>query len=135
MSKIVSFAGLVITFFGAFACDRWIELMRIETTQSFAIGPFLWISGVANLLLAIALLALAWYVIFRAGRSILVSSVFILVGLTLTFASAIDITVASTLPPLGVYEYLVPTSHVLYAAAIVAVTGIAGFVLPKPPSN
>ena len=134
MSKILSFAGLVITFFVAFVCYRWIELLRIEATQSFVIAPFLWIAGAANLLLAIALLALAWYVIFRAGKSILVSSVFVLVGLALTFASAIDITVTSSLPPLGIYEYLVPNSHVLYAAAIVAVTGIAGFFRQKQPS-
>ena len=127
MSKILSIAGLVITIFVAFVCDRWIELLRIEATQSFAIAPYLWIAGAANLLLAIALLALAWYVIFRAGKSILVSSVFVLVGFALTFASVIDITVTSTLPPLGIYEYLLPNSHVLYVAAIVAVTGIAGF--------
>jgi hypothetical protein len=60
--------------------------------------------------------------------------VFVFVGLALTFASAIDITVTSTLPPLGIYEYLLPNSHVLYAAAIVAVTGIAGFFRSKQPS-
>ena len=131
MSKILSFAGLVITFFGAFICDRWLELLRIETARSFAIAPYLWIAGAANLLLAIALLALAWYVIFRVGKSIWVSSVFVFVGLALTFASAIDISVTSTLPPLGIYDYLVPNSHVLYAAAIVAATGIAGFFRQK----
>ena len=131
MSKIVSFAGLVITFFGAFACDRWIELLRIETTQSFVIGPYLWMAGIANLLLAVLLIALAWFVIFRSGRSILVSSVFVVVGLVLTFATAIDITFTSSLPPLGIYNYLLPTSHVLCAAAIVAVIGIASLIFPK----
>jgi hypothetical protein len=131
MSKIISFAGLVIAFFGAIVCDRWIELLRIETTQSFAIGPYLWIAGIANLLLVVLLMALAWYVNFRAGKSILVSSVFLVIGLALTFAEAIDITFTSSLPPLGIYEYLVPTSHVLYAAAIVAVIGFASLIFPK----
>lgn len=132
MSKIVSFAGLVATFFVAYACDRWVELLRNRsTTQNFAIASYLWIAGAANLLLAIALLLLTWYVIFRAGRSTLVSSVFVLVGLALTFACAIDISVASTLPPLGIVEFLTPNSHVLYVAAFVAVIGIAGFVLPR----
>jgi hypothetical protein len=131
MSKIVSFAGMAATFLMAYACDRWVELLRIEATQNFAIASYLWVAGAANLLLAIALLLLTWYVIFRTGRSTLVSSVFVLVGLALTFALAIDISVASTLPPLGIVEFLTPNSYVLYVAAFVTVIGIAGFVLPR----
>ena len=131
MSKIVSFAGMVATFLMAYACDRWVELLRIEATQNFAIASYLWVAGAANLLLAIALLLLTWYVIFRTGRSTLVSSVFVLVGLALTFALAIDISVAATLPPLGIVEFLTPNSRVLYVAAFVTVIGIAGFVLPR----
>jgi len=131
MSKIVSFAGLIITLFVAYACDRWVELLRVEATQNFAIASYLWIAGAANLLLAIAVLLLTWYVLLRVSRSNVVYAVFVLVGLALTFAEAIEISVASTLPPLGIYEYLLPTSHVLAVAALVAVIGIAGLVFPR----
>jgi len=130
MPKIVSFAGLVATFFVAYVCDRWVELLRIEATQNFAIASYLWIAGIANLLLAIALLLLSWHVIFRTSKSTLVSSVFVLVGLALTFASAIDMSVASTLPPLGIVEFLMPNSHLFYVASFVAVIGIAGLCSP-----
>jgi ABC-type transport system involved in cytochrome c biogenesis permease subunit len=131
MSKVISFAGLVAAFALAYGCDRWVEALRENVIQPSSTASFLWQAGVANLLLAIALLALTWYANFEAKRSKLISSVFLLIGLIVTFAVAIEASVSSTLPPLGIVEFLTPNSHVLYAAAFVAVIGIAGFVLPK----
>jgi hypothetical protein len=131
MSKIVSFAGLVATFLVAYACDRWVESLRIEATRTFAFAPYLWLAGAANLLSAIVLLLLTWYVIFRADKSTLVFLVFVLIGLALTFASAIELSVTSTLPSLFLVESFTPNSHVVYVAAFVAIIGIAGFVLPR----
>jgi ABC-type transport system involved in cytochrome c biogenesis permease subunit len=127
----MSFAGLAATFALAYGCDRWGEALRAKATQPSATASFLWQAGVANLLLAIALISLAWYANFRASRSKLISSIFLLIGIVVTFTVAIEVSVASTLPPLGIVEYLTPNSHVLYTAAFVAVIGIAGFVLPK----
>jgi hypothetical protein len=131
MSKMVSFAGLVATFIMAYAFDRWVEFLRVEASRTFALAPYLWLAGAANLLLAITLLLLTWYVIFRADKSTLVSSVFVLVGLAFTFASTINMSLASPLPSLGLVEFSTPGSHVLYVSAFVAVIGIAGFVLPR----
>ena len=131
MSKLISFAGLAATFMIAYACDRWIDALRLEVTRTFAVASFLWSASVANLILAITLLLLTWYVIFKADKSTLVSSVFLLIGLVITFAAAIGMSVASTLPPLGIAELLTPGSHMLYVAPFVAVIGIAGFVLPR----
>jgi len=130
MSQIVSFSGLVITFVLAYGCDRWVESLRAEMTGTFNISSFLWQTGVANLLLAIALLLLTWYVIFWVNRSKLVSAVFLLVGLAVTFATAMEMSFASTLPPLGIVEFLTPNSHVVYVAAFIAALGLAGLVLP-----
>jgi hypothetical protein len=91
----------------------------------------MWLASAANLLLAIPLLFLIWYVIFRANRSMFVSIVFVLIGLGITFASAIDISLASTLPPIGIVELLMPNSHLVYVAAFITIIGIAGFGLPR----
>jgi hypothetical protein len=131
MLEVFSFIGLLATFALAYGCDRWVEAVRAQATQSTTIASFLWRAGVANLLLASVLLLLAWFVSFRAGVSKLIPSVFILIGLVVSFAVAIEASVSSTLPPLGIIEYLTPNSHVLYTAAFVAVIGITGFVLPK----
>jgi hypothetical protein len=130
MLKIVSFSGLVATFIVAYACDRWVESLRVVATQPFAIASYLWFAGVANLLIAIAILLLLWYVVIRADKSAVVSLVFVLVGLGLTFTPAIEMFVASTLPPLGIMEFLTPNSHVLYVAAFTTIIGVAGFVFP-----
>jgi hypothetical protein len=135
MSKIKSFAGLVITFGIAFGCDLWVESLRRNLTLNSDISAFLWQAGIANLLLAIALLLLTWYVLFWVKRSKLVSAIFLLFGLVITFVSALEISFASTLPPLGVVEFLTPNSHVLYAAAFVAILGLAGFFLPRRTSH
>ncbi len=131
MLKAWSIVGLGVAFAIAYGCDRWVESLRTEAAQTLTIASFLWGAGVAHLLLAGVLLLLAWYVIVRADRSKLASSVFALVGLLVTFASAITISAVSTLPPLGIVEFLTPNSYVLNAAAFVAVIGFAGFVLPK----
>jgi hypothetical protein len=132
MSKTMSLTGLVCTFLAAYACDRWVESLRAEAFNTFnATGTFLWLAGVANILLAIALLLLAWHVLFRSDKSILISAVFMLVGLGVSFACAIEVSIASTLPPLGIVEFLTPNSHVLYVAAFAVVVGSAGLVLPR----
>ena len=131
MSKIKSLVGLVITFVIAFGCDLWIEALRAEMTQTFSISSFLWQAGIANLFLAIALLLLAWYVLFWVKKSKLVLAVFLLFGLVITFISSLEVSLTGILPPLGVVEYLTPNSHVLYAAAFTAILGLAGFVLPE----
>jgi hypothetical protein len=131
MSEAMSFLGLVATLALAYGCDRWVEALRVRATLPSATASFLWQAGVANLLLAMALITLAWFAIYRAVRSKLVSSVFLLTGLAVTFAVAIEISVVSTLPPLGIVEFFTPNSHVLYTAAFVAIIGVAGFILPR----
>jgi hypothetical protein len=131
MFELISFVGLLVTFALAYGCDRWVEALRTEATQSSAIASFLWQAGAANLLLGAALLLLAWFVNFRAIRSRLISSLYLLVGLAVTFAVAIEVSVVSTLPPLGVVEFFTPNSHILYTGAFVAIIGIVGFILPK----
>ena len=131
MAEAISLAGMVAAFALAYGCDRWIESLRAEATRNFTIASFLWQAGLANLLLAAALLLLAWYVLVRVIGIKWVPAVLLLAGLAVTFLMAIEMSVAATLPPLGIAEFLTPNSHVLFAAAFVAVIGLAGLVLPR----
>ena len=70
MSKIVSFAGLVGTFIVAYACERLVRSLLVKGSQTLFLGPYLWWESVAVLVLAIALMLLAWYVVFRTDRDI-----------------------------------------------------------------
>lgn len=123
MSKILSFAGLVFTFVMAYASDLLVDAFRKRAATTFTYTPYLWLAGVVNIFLAILLLLLTWYVVFRSDKSLFVSSMFVLIGLALTFAA--------TLPPIYTQVAFTPNSHVLYVAAFVTVIGIAGFVLPR----
>jgi hypothetical protein len=131
MTNIISLAGLVIVFILAYSFDRWIVAFQQAAARASAIASSLWLSSIANLILVGALLLLAWFVDFRAIRSKLVSATFIVVGLLITFALALIFAIFSTLPPLGIAEYLVPTSRVVFVAAFISVVGGVGLIPRK----
>ena len=131
MTIIISLAGLVIVFFLAYGFDRLIMTLQQAATAAFALSSFLWLGGLANLILAGALLLLAWFVYFRAAKSKLISVIFTVLGLLGTFASALIFTFFSTLPPLGIAEFLSPYSRVVVVAGLIAVIGIVGLFTRK----
>jgi hypothetical protein len=135
MTELISLAGLVVVFFLAYGFDRLIMALQQAASATFALSSFLWLGGVANLVLAGALLLIAWFVYFRAARNILVSVIFMVLGLLGTFTSALIFTFFSTLPPLGIAEYLTPYSRVVVTAGLVAVIGIAGLIPRKSLKN
>lgn len=131
MLKAISIAGLLATIALAYGCDWWVDSLHEDANQLPTIAVFLWQAGIANLLLATALLLLAWFVIIRAGKSWLVTLLFILIGLGVTFASPLTILVASTLPRLDIAEALFPDTRIFYTANFIAIIGIASFVFPR----
>jgi len=134
MTNIISLAGLVIMCFLAYGFDRWIAALQQTASSPFAIASFLWLSSIANLILAGALLLLAWFVNFRAVKSKWVSAAFSIIGLLVTFALALIFTAFSTLPSLGIIEFLMPNSRVIFVMAFIAVIGIAGLI-PRKSRN
>jgi hypothetical protein len=131
MSKIVSFAGLVGTFIVAYACERVWRYLLLKASQTLVFGTYVWLESVVILILASVLMLLAWYVVFRTRRDVWVASVFVLIGIGVTFAYAIEISLHSALILPGMEEFLAPRSYVHYAAAFVTVIGIASFVVPR----
>lgn len=131
MTNIISLTGLVIVSFLAYSFDRWIVALQQTATRPSSIVSILWLSGIANLILAGALLLLAWFVNFRAAKSKWVYVTFLIIGILVTFTSAFIFTAFSTLPPLGVAEFLTPTSRVVFIMAFIAVIGLAGLIPRK----
>jgi len=131
MANIISLAGLVLVCFLAYGFDRWIVALQQTATSSLAIASSLWLSSTANLILTGALLLLAWFINFRANKSKWISVTFLIIGLLVTFASALIFTAFSTLPPLGVVEFLMPTSRVVFVTAFITVIGLAGLIPRK----
>lgn len=128
MMNAISLIGLVIVFVLAYSFDRWTIALQQTATRPFTIVSFLWLSSIANLILAGALLLLAWFVNFRAVNSKLVSVTFVIIGVLVTFASALIFTTLYTLPPLGIAEFLTPNSRVVFVGALIAILGLAGLI-------
>ena len=138
MSKIVSFAGLIVTLIVAYGLERLVTWLRAEMGETLAIERYLWVESVAIVILAITLMLLAWYVALRSDRDLWVAAVFVLVGLGATFAVAIEASLGllgSRALPIRVEEFLWPDSYVRYAAAFVGVIGIASLLVRRPLSG
>jgi len=136
MSKIVSFAGLIATFMVAYGLERLVTWLRADMGVTLAANRYLWTESVAIMILATTLMLLSWYVVFQSDRDVLVAAVFVLVGLGATFAVAIEMSLGlSRIAASHMGEFLWPDSYVRYAAAFVAVIGIASLLVRRPLSG
>jgi hypothetical protein len=117
----------------AYLCQRWDNSVLSAVMQNFKIERFVWLHGVAILIFAAALIALSWYVLSRADRSVWVAAGFAVIGLGVTFEYAIQVSAHSAAQlPSVLEDFLGPTSaYPHYAGAFVVVIGIASFLLPK----
>ncbi len=132
MGKLTSVVGLIGAFAVAHGCDRWVSHLQVVAPASFSPGRYVWLESVAVIIVAIALMLLAWHVVFRADRCTWIAVVFIVVGIGLTFAMAMEVSLQTGfLGGSRIWELSVPGSYGHCVAAFVAVIGIASLVLPR----
>jgi hypothetical protein len=80
----ISMSGMVLLLALSFALERWLVAARTYNTQNFQpVVVYASLAGI-HLLLAILLLALAWYVNVKADRSLITALIFLIVGFMLT---------------------------------------------------
>jgi hypothetical protein len=133
VNAIISLLSLAAIFAMAYGFDRWSELLRRQAFANFTWISYYWFLSISNLIFPGLMLVLAWFICFRTNRTRVISAVFLIVGLLVTFAFVIvhsivavssgSITTAIFLPS--------PDSRVVYVSAIAAAIGIAGLVLSK----
>ena len=128
MTKLFSLIGMAATLVIAYGVDWGLKSLAATAQRTFVYEPYLWLAGPANLVLAGALGALAWFVVFRAERSKVVSSIFVIIGLSVTFSFAAIISARGSLRLGDLMAFLTPSSHLVYAGSFVAAIGIAGFI-------
>jgi hypothetical protein len=136
---MVSFAGLIGIFVLAYACERLVKYMMLEIPLYLkgesAYAAYQWVESVVVIVLACGLLLLSWYVVAWTDRDRWVASAFLVIGLGVTFVSAIYTSIQSSLIPWGLTEFMVRGSYVRNVAAFVAVAGIASLVVPRRSSR
>jgi hypothetical protein len=128
----VSFAGLIGVFIVAYLCERWNNSFTAATSQDFDIERLVWLQNVNLLIVAVAVIALSWYVMVRAAKSVYIAVGFAIVGLAVAFAYAVQVSAGSVDLPRFLEDFLGLAGGYLHLVGpFVAVVGIASFVLPR----
>lgn len=135
MAKVISLVGLLVILGLSIGFDRWTLFLEMAA-KTINPAPVMWAYIFGNLFLATCLLLLAWFVVVRSGRSLLVSSVFLLVGL---YSILSLVAVVAPLPE-PLFVLLAPRVDKLFASSptsffsrssvLVAVIGLFA-LLPK----
>jgi hypothetical protein len=143
LSAIPSLIGMTITLAVAFGLDYLIRTLNYRVAQNFSVSPIIpLIYPAANLILAICLLLLFWYVNFRAARSRFISITFLVAGLFLLVfwpvaMSLMILIPAFRLPTFPGLSYVWGRACTADALAGIATIGLLGLLLPHktPLSN
>ena len=77
---IVALLALVMALAAAYGLDHGLFLLRQLSSYTFNFSTFIWLSALANLLLADGLVALVWWLATCATFPRIVDVVFVLVG-------------------------------------------------------
>jgi hypothetical protein len=131
MNAVVSLLGLAVTFALAYGFDKWAILLRRQARETFSSEFYYWFLSISTLLFACLMLALAWFVWFRAIKTRVVSMLYLVIGLLGTFAFPIEFSIHSSPSGLILTDFVLPNSRAVYVSAFAAAIGIAGLVLSK----
>jgi hypothetical protein len=129
--KFVALGGMVGILVLAWGFDRLYEFARRGIPSSGdPLPPVIWVSAITNWALAVLVLLLAWFVIFKNGGSPLVFLIFLLVGLLVTFSFSLE-PLSLLSPLLGPIDFFLPGSpRSLYfqASAFISIIGTIGLL-------
>lgn len=136
LSDIPSLISMIITLAVAFGLDYLIRALNYRVAQTFSTSPLIPLMyPAANLILAICLLLLFWYVNFRAARSRFVSITFLVAGLLLLvlWPAAMSLMIlipAIRLPTFPGLSFVWGRTCTADALAAIAIIGLLG-LLPR----
>ena len=130
MEKITSYLGLLAIMIYAYLLDYGIALLQKASIESFVLTPYLVGRFMANLLLAIGILGLFWFVQFKKPMTRITSLVFILIGLVVMLYPL----VMGTIP--GLISFMHASlvefdSKLSIVSAFVVVMGFWGLFFPN----
>lgn len=130
--KFVALGGMLGILVLAWWFDRLFEFARLGVGPVVYPNPFLWVSAITDWTLAVLVLLLAWFVIFKHGGSALVFLIFLLVGLLMMFALFLEAPFAEFAPlfyqPLAVSLPVSPRSLAFHASAFITIVGVIGLL-------
>ncbi len=130
---ILSIIGAIVILGIAWIHDAASRFYNLNNMELYLLNFIsLWVYPLIALLLAAALLILAWFVLIYAPRNIWTSLLFLITGLFIRFYLAIYLT-----PPLGLWlpsiDILLNTtiSYLSSSSSFIAMIGLFAIILPK----
>lgn len=131
MVRIAALASMIAILAMAYEIDRLDRVLQIESELYFNPLPLLWLSQLADEVLAAGLLLLAWFAIYK-GKSSLVSGTYLLAGLLIGLYNPIVITFRiSSMSSSGLAAGLMPGNRVTLAGAFLTMIGLTGLILRR----
>jgi hypothetical protein len=118
MYVVDSLLGLMVVFGLAYGLDFWVNTLRETGFRTFQIAPYIQGSILANVVISLAVMVLAWRVLFRERRSQLVAVIFLLVGLMVTLLPVILLNIPQSSPILSDPEFRILRVSFLYSSTI-----------------
>lgn len=73
LNGLFALLGLLFMYGMVLGLDSWTHAMQRKASQTFNTGSYFWASLVADLLIALGLILLAWFTNFRGRRSLAAS--------------------------------------------------------------
>ena len=104
MSRIISVLEMVLMLAFAWGLDYWVSLLRKGALTNLNFIPMIWGIAVANILIALIWVYLAWLVLKRNAGNRWVSLAYFLIGLLLTIFVPLQMTVPHSFRDLLLFE-------------------------------
>lgn len=125
-AMILMVAAIVL----AFGMDRLFEYLREKNAETFNLNyAILWFYPVVNLVLALCLLALIWYMLVRVGVDKIMLAVYLVIGLIiLIYVPLVMTTGILAQQTQSLLVILMPGSRVYWVGAFLTAIGLIGLI-------
>ena len=137
MWRFDAIIGMGFTLFVAYGLDRWVQSTRERAFASFSHADYFINSIIADLLLAILSLFLAWIVLFRGQKSYLVAGIYLAIGAAITIVPFYLASTPGEFPFLLNPEFRIlritllyssPNTRLLTISTLISVIGLIGLI-------
>jgi hypothetical protein len=128
--RIFALIMLATTIALAFAMDRLFEYLREKNTETFSLNyVILWLYPLISLTLALCLLALIWYMLFRVEVDKIMLVVYLVIGLIILLYVPLRMTTGILVPRSPfLMTVLMPGTRVYWVGAFQAGIGLIGLI-------
>lgn len=72
--------AMVVVLIGAYYAEKWLRHLRMVANAEFEFAPYVWATALSNLVLAVIVLLLIWYVLQSDPIDLVVAVVYLVVG-------------------------------------------------------